>query len=182
MEHPNPTRFGTSIHITALDGITNVNSLFTLAVFIGLTWNPSDPNNSLISDPKCFPGPDIAENLIAFHVYSFSSFLFSSLIALGLKQVIRIARNSGDPHWHLFTFDMCRVNKSVLRVGYLVSAVGSLCGCGFLMMALVNVAQIKLGTLSCGSGDTYSAVVPLLILVPCALVIYASFVLYAFTQ
>ncbi|KAL0401287.1 UNVERIFIED_CONTAM: hypothetical protein Slati_4158600 [Sesamum latifolium] len=78
----------TSIHITALDGIVNVNSLFTLAVFIGLAWNPTDPSNSLIDpiqQPGCSPGPKVAEDLVAFHVYSFSCFLFSSLVALGLK-------------------------------------------------------------------------------------------------
>nr|XP_043631979.1 uncharacterized protein LOC122603366 isoform X2 [Erigeron canadensis] len=153
-------RFGTSIHITALDGIINVNSLFTLAVFIGLAWQPTDPNNSLVNDPNCVASQKIAEDLICFHVYSFSSFLFSSLVALSLKQAIRIAKTSCDTRrLMVFTFDMCHVNKNALRVGYLVSAVGSVCGCGFLMMALVNVAQIKLGTLSCGSSHTYVLVV-----------------------
>ena len=169
---------GTSVHITALDGIVNVNSLFTLAVFIGLTWNPSDPNNSLNLDSTCTPSPSVAENLVAFHVYSFSSFLFSSLIALGLKQAIRITRT---PSYHPAEF-FARIDKSILRVGMLVSGVGSFCGCGFLMMALVNVVQIKLGTLSCGSSATFAAVVPLFILVPIALLIYACVVMYAFTR
>ncbi|KAM7494845.1 hypothetical protein LguiB_029454 [Lonicera macranthoides] len=177
------TKFGTSIHITALDGIVNVNSLFTLAVFLGLAWNPTDPNNSLIGDQTdCAAGPKVAEDLIAFHVYSFSSFLFSSLVALGLKQAIRIANNASHVHRNIFTFDLAHINKTLLRVGYLVSAVGSVCGCGFLMMALVKVVEIKLGTLGCGSSHTYGAVVPLLILVPVALLIYVSFVLYAFTR
>ncbi|KAL4576320.1 hypothetical protein LXL04_012412 [Taraxacum kok-saghyz] len=151
-------RFGTTIHITALDGIVNVNSLFTLAVFIGLAWQPTDPNNSLVDDPKCVAGPKIAEDLICFHVYSFSSFLFSSLVALSLKQAIRIAKTSCETRrLMIFTFDMCHINKNALRVGYLISAMGSVCGCGFLMMALVNVAQIKLGTLGCGSSHTYGA-------------------------
>ncbi len=54
----------TSIHITALDGIVNVNSLFTLAVFIGLTWSPTDPANSLVVDQTCIPGSSVAENLV----------------------------------------------------------------------------------------------------------------------
>lgn len=64
----------------------------------------------------------------------------------------------------------------------LVSAIGSVSGCAFLMLALINVAQIKLGSLSCGSSHTYAAVVPLVILVPSALLIYIGFVLYAFTR
>ncbi|XP_076903671.1 uncharacterized protein LOC143558798 [Bidens hawaiensis] len=177
------TRFGTTIHITALDGIINVNSLFTLAVFIGLAWQPTDPNNTLIDNPNCTPGPHVAENLICFHVYSFSSFLFSSLVALSLKQAIRIAKTSCETRrLMVFSFDMCHINKNVLRVGYLVSAVGSVCGCGFLMMALVNVVQIKLGVLGCGSHHTYGAVVPLLTFVPLGLLTYVFFVLFAFTR
>ncbi|GAB4831855.1 hypothetical protein Ancab_005870 [Ancistrocladus abbreviatus] len=164
----------TSVHITALDGIVNVNSLFTLAVFIGLAWNPNDPSNTLVEDQTCAGTASIAESLVTFHVYSFSSFLFSSLVALGLKQAIRISR----------TYESYRayVHKSGLRLGMLVSAVGSVCGCGFLMLALINVVQIKLGTLACGSSHSFAAVVPLVILVPLGLLIYVSFVLYAFTR
>ena len=51
------------------------------------------------------------------------------------------------------------------------------------MMALVNVVQIKLGTLTCGnSSDSFAAVIPLIILVPVALLVYASMVLYAFSR
>lgn len=181
MEDQTPRRkLGTSIHVTALDGIVNVNSLFTLAVFIGLTWDPRDPNNSLVdsSSSSCAAGAKIAENLVAFHVYSFSSFLFSSLIALCLKQAIRIAKSPGPQPLVSFA----NINRTGLRVGTLMSAAGSVCGCGFLMLALVNVAQIKLGTLACGSSYTFAAVVPLLILVPAALLIYISVILYAFTR
>ncbi|AED90944.1 hypothetical protein AtNW77_Chr5g0089091 [Arabidopsis thaliana] len=173
----------TSIHITALDGIVNVNSLFTLAVFIGLAWNPTDPDNSLVTDPNCVPTARMAENLVAFHVYSFASFLFSSLIALGLKQAMRLNIASS---FHISTrIDpvVYYVNKTALRFGMVTSGLGSVCGCGFLMLALINVVQIKLGTLGCGaSGHTYAAVVPLVILVPSALFIYVSLMLYAFTR
>ncbi|MED6169149.1 hypothetical protein PIB30_018676 [Stylosanthes scabra] len=79
----------TSLHITALDAIVNVYSLFTIAIIVGLSWNPNDPSNNLNHDPACSPTAAIAENL----VYSFRSFLFSSLVALTLKQVIRLSRN-----------------------------------------------------------------------------------------
>ncbi|PQP92597.1 uncharacterized protein Pyn_24056 [Prunus yedoensis var. nudiflora] len=176
-----PSRSGTSVHIVALDGIVNVNSLFTLAVFIGLTWDPNDPNNTLIEVnglTNCRPGLSVAENLVAFHVYSFSSFLFSSLVAVALKQAIRITRTpSYHPAEHL-----ARVNSSALRVGMLVSGAGSVCGCVFLMMALMNVVQIKLGSVGCGSSHTLAALIPLVILVPVALLIYICIVLYAFTR
>lgn len=69
-----------------------------------------------------------------------------------------------------------------LRVGMLVSSFGSVLGCGFLMMALVALVQIKLGTLGCGSIYTFAAIGPLVVLVPSALVIYICIVLYAFTR
>ncbi|KAI5670575.1 hypothetical protein M9H77_10939 [Catharanthus roseus] len=173
-------KLATTIHVTALDGIVNVNSLFTLAVFVGLAWNPNDPDNRLNTDSNCQAGKKTAEDLVAFHVYSFSSFLFSSLIALCLKQAIRLARSA---HYRtIFSFDLAHVNRTALRVGYLVSAIGSFSGCVFLMLALINVVQIKLGTLSCGSSHSYGAVVPLLILVPSGLLIYVCTVFYAFTQ
>lgn len=84
-------------------------------------------------------------------------------------------------HW---AFDLAHVNKVMLRFGYVVSAIGSVFGCVFLMLALVNVVQIKLGVLGCGEGTRHGlgAIVPLVILVPCGLLIYVCFVLYAFTR
>lgn len=63
-----------------------------------------------------------------------------------------------------------------------VSALGSVFGCGFLMMALVDLVQIKLGVLACGGLYTFSAVVPLVVLVPLGLGIYLFLVLHAFTR
>ena len=176
------------IHIMALDGIVNVNSLFSIALFIGLTWYPTTDLNSMLlaSDKACAAGADAAEGLIAFHVYSFSSFLFSSLIALALKQAIKIStsgdRGNGGSHSELFGASMGHVNRVGLRVGTLVSAFGSVFGCGFLMMALVDLVQIKLGRLSCGDLHTFAAIGPLVTLVPSALVIYVFLVLHAFTR
>ncbi|KAH7542372.1 hypothetical protein FEM48_Zijuj02G0066400 [Ziziphus jujuba var. spinosa] len=176
----------TAIHIMALDSIVNVNSLFTLALFLGLSWYPTtDPGTTLIGDDiDCVAGPHIAEGLISFHVYSFSSFLFSSLIALALKQTIKISKDSGggDGGSQLLGVTMGHVNIVYLRLGTLVSAFGSVFGCGFLMMALVDLVQIKLGTLACGSLYTIAAVGPLVILVPLALFIYVSLVLHAFSR
>ncbi|CAN0837746.1 hypothetical protein LINGRAHAP2_LOCUS1889 [Linum grandiflorum] len=178
-----------SIHMTALDGIVNVNSLFTVAVFIGLAWNPLDRSDTLITDPACTASRSVAEDLISFHVYSFSCFLFSSLVALALKQAIRISRNPAGhssidnaiAHFHLPEF-LGQVNKNLLRIGMLVSGIGSSFGCVFLMLALVNVVQLKVGILGCGSFHTYAAIVPLVIFVPVGLLVYASLILYAFTR
>ncbi|KAL3732305.1 hypothetical protein ACJRO7_029042 [Eucalyptus globulus] len=168
----------TSIHVTALDCLVHVNSLFTLALFLGLAWNPWDPNNTLNRDPRCTAGPAIKRNLITFEVFSFGSFLFSSVVALALKQAIQ---NTQSPSYHPREL-IARINQDVLRLGMVVSGVGSVGGSVFLMLALINVAQIKLGTLACGSTHTFAAVVPLMIFVPSGLFVYLSIVLYAFTH
>ncbi|KVI03627.1 hypothetical protein Ccrd_018057 [Cynara cardunculus var. scolymus] len=50
----------------ALDGIVNVNSLFTLGLFLGLAVNPTDPTYTLVdsSDTACLVPSSTAENLI----------------------------------------------------------------------------------------------------------------------
>ncbi|PKA63130.1 hypothetical protein AXF42_Ash007926 [Apostasia shenzhenica] len=166
---------GTSIHITALDGIINVNSLFTLAVFLGLAWNPYDPGDGGFAVGECAAGTRVMEDLVSFHVYSFSCFLFSSLIALCLKQAVRLVRPPSRPF-------PARVNRAVLRAIILASAVGSVFGCGFLMMALVNVVQVKLGRLSCAGAGAVGAVVTLVILIPVAMLIYIAIIFYSFTR
>ncbi|KAJ6691845.1 GLYCOSYLTRANSFERASE [Salix purpurea] len=163
----------TRIHIMALDGIVNVNSLFTLALFLGLSWYPTapDPTATLVTDTSCAASSSIAEDLIAFHVYSFSSFLFSSLIASAVKQIIKRFDNHKDDDsvGSVRSAPLAHVNLAALRAGTLVSGFGSVFGCGFLMMALMDLVQIKLGVLGCGSLHTFAAVIPLVILVPSAL-------------
>ncbi|PNY16477.1 protein maternal effect embryo arrest 60 [Trifolium pratense] len=177
----------TNIHIMALDGIVNVNSLFTLALFLGITSTNTD--STLVgNNTTCVAGSSVAESLISYHVYSFSSFLFSSLIALAIKNVINISKGGVDGAAATnylvqgYSEFAVEVNTVALRLGTLISAFGSVFGCGFLVMALVDLVQIKLGTLACGSHYTLAAIGPLLILVPTALLIYVILVLYAFTR
>ncbi|KAJ6309895.1 hypothetical protein OIU76_014773 [Salix suchowensis] len=155
----------TRIHIMALDGIVNVNSLFTLALFLGLSWYPTapDPTATLVTDTSCAASSSIAEDLIAFHVYSFSSFLFSSLIASAVKQTIKRFDNHKDDDsvGSVRSAPLAHVNLAALRAGTLVSGFGSVFGCGFLMMALMDLVQIKLGVLGCGNLHTFAAVIPL---------------------
>ncbi|CAL9097311.1 unnamed protein product [Musa acuminata var. zebrina] len=164
----------TSIDITALDGIVNVNAILTLAIFVGLAWNPSSSGagDEGLSPPNCVAGAQVEKDLVSFHVFAFASFLFSSLVALCLKQAVHLARPHGRS---------ARVNRALLRAGIVASALGSVFGCGFLMLALVNVVQIKLGTLGC-SGPALGAVVPLVTLIPAAMLIYSAIVFYAFTR
>ncbi|ESQ45896.1 hypothetical protein EUTSA_v10010731mg [Eutrema salsugineum] len=183
----------TLIHVTALDGIVNVNSLFSLALFLGLTTSgnitfPVSSSSSAAGNHhlhRCIAakGTVLAERLVSSHVYSFSFFLFSSLIAMSLKQTIKTTANNGSvvEEARVLNAGMGRVNLMALRVGIVASCVGSVLGCGFLTMALVDLVQIKLGPLECKrSFHALAAIVPLVVLVPSALVIYVLLVLYAF--
>ncbi|KAJ6973590.1 hypothetical protein NC653_033812 [Populus alba x Populus x berolinensis] len=68
----------------ALDDLVNVNSLFTIAVFVGLSV-ASRNQYSLENRRECDAGPEVAKRLVVFEVISFACFLLSSLIAKSLK-------------------------------------------------------------------------------------------------
>ncbi|XP_068635924.1 uncharacterized protein [Aristolochia californica] len=166
----------TSVHVTALDGLVNVNSLFTIAVFVGLSLTTKG-QQSLEDRTACDAGDGEARRLLVYEVVSFSFFLFSSLIAQGLKLAINLL-NSKD------TRDAVRahINLTILRVGMLASAAGSVMGCVFLVLSMVCVIEIRLGLLSCGSAAAVRAVAALVTLVATALLAYISTALYAFTH
>eukprot|EP01018_Ginkgo_biloba_P018435 Gb_38164 [translate_table: standard] len=161
----------TSIHVTALDGLVSVNSLFTVAVFVGLSL-ATPGQRSLEDTGACDAGEDIAKNLLVFEVVAFSSFLFSSLIAQGLKLAI-ILNNSKE----VTEAFKAHINNALLRLGMLASAFGSVMGCIFLVLSMVNVIQIRLGLLSCGSASAARATIYLVSLVSTALVMYISTVI-----
>ncbi|XP_031248407.1 uncharacterized protein LOC116127280 [Pistacia vera] len=164
----------TSVHVTALDGIVNVNSLFTIAVFVGLSLT-TPGQQSLETTSACDASIEVARNLLVFEVVSFSFFLFSSLVAQGLKLALNLINSKNvDEAFR------AHINLKVLRFGMMASATGSVMGCLFLMLSIVNVIQIRLGTLGCGSKSTIHAVSALFVLVSSALIVYISTVVYAF--
>uniref|UniRef100_A0A0D9XI73 Uncharacterized protein n=1 Tax=Leersia perrieri TaxID=77586 RepID=A0A0D9XI73_9ORYZ len=168
----------TSVHVTALDGVVNVNSLFTVAVFVGLSLATPGELRSLAGDASCDAGPGMARSLLVLEVVAFSSFLFSSLVAQGLKLALNLI-NSKDPHDTLHA----HIDARVLRLGMLASAVGSVVGCVFLMVSMVMVVQIRLGTLGCASNRAAAkAAAGLVGLVTTALAFYVGTVFYTFTH
>lgn len=144
----------TSVHVTALDGLVNVNSLFTIAVFVGLSL--TTPGQRSLEGGKCDADISVVKRLLVFEVVSFSFFLFSSLVAQGLKLAINLL-NSKDVDEAF----RAHINLKVLRFGMLGSALGSVMGCLFLMLSMVNVIEIRLGMLSCGSKSAIDAVAAL---------------------
>jgi hypothetical protein len=123
----------------------------------------------------CAASNQVQQDVVSFSTYALSAFLFSSLVALSLKQAIRM----GKPH----STNAVRVDRVLLRTGLMATAICSIIGVGFLMLALVNLVQTKLGRLGCGANATAtaSAVVPLVTLVPAAMLIYSVVILHAFS-
>ncbi|PIN16372.1 hypothetical protein CDL12_10985 [Handroanthus impetiginosus] len=161
----------TKIHVTALDGIGNVNSLFTAAIFIGFSLTVPEAETAG-TQPECRASVETERRLIVFEVVSFSFFLFSSLVAQSLKLGINLI-NCSDPDPHKADID-----RRALRYGLVGSAVGSIVGCVFLTLSIVYFIQVKLGVISCG-GKTVWSIVALGLGVGLGLLVYVSTTAYA---
>ncbi|KAJ4963777.1 hypothetical protein NE237_023716 [Protea cynaroides] len=166
----------TSVHVTALDGLVNVNSLFTIAVFMGLSLT-TPGQHSLENNGVCDAGIDVAKRLFSFEVVSFSFFLFSSLVAQGLKLAINLLNSKVVDEAF-----KAHIHMNLLRLGMMTSAVGSVMGCIFLVLSIVNAIQIRLGLLSCGSTYAVGAVAVMVTLVSSGILVYISTAVYAFTR
>ncbi|KAL3625753.1 hypothetical protein CASFOL_030282 [Castilleja foliolosa] len=162
----------TSVHVTALDGIVNVNSLFTMATFIGFSLTVPEAASAAAS-VECHVSRGTVRRLIVFEVVSFSFFLFSSLIAQSIKLAINLISNmdAGDPH-------KADIDPDLLKYGLFGSAAGSVLGCVFLMLSMVDFIQVKLGVFSCGGKPVY-ALVTLVVFVGSGLAVYVITAIYA---
>ncbi|GFP91182.1 hypothetical protein PHJA_001262200 [Phtheirospermum japonicum] len=162
----------TSVHVTALDGIVNVNSLFTMATFIGFSLTVPEAASAAAS-VECHVSRGTVRRLIVFEVVSFSFFLFSSLIAQSIKLAINLVNNmdARDPH-------KADIDPDLLKYGLFGSAAGSVLGCVFLMLSMVDFIQVKLGVFSCGGKPVY-ALVTLVVFVGSGLAVYVSTAIYA---
>ncbi|KAJ7534594.1 hypothetical protein O6H91_13G101600 [Diphasiastrum complanatum] len=161
----------TQIHITALDAVVSVNSFFTVAVFIGLSF--SAPQKSA-SPAACVPGENTVKYLFVFEVVAFGCFLFSSLIAQGMKLCL-IFYNSNDPQEE----QAVEISQKFLRFGMIASAMGSAAGTLFLLLSMISIIQLELGSLSCGGVWPKIGVIPLIVLVGSGGIIFISSVFHA---
>ncbi|XP_057965860.1 uncharacterized protein LOC131156302 isoform X1 [Malania oleifera] len=151
------------VHRRALDDLVNVNSLFTIAVFVGLSFASPGQLHSLENRSACDPDPGMARRLIIFEVISFAFFLLSSLVAKTLKVQLDINRYKYFRDWQSKLW-----RGSMLSLSLMASFLGIV----FLTLSMINVIQIRLGKLSCGSVHAMEAVAPLCAIVLLALAIY----------
>ncbi|KAK3220528.1 hypothetical protein Dsin_014498 [Dipteronia sinensis] len=160
------------VHQKALDDLVNVNSLFTIAVFVGLAYaNPSQ--RSLENRPEC--DPEL--------VNSFACFLFSSLVAKSIKVVLLNIHKKEQTRNHSLVPDrLCKeilLSDSWKRFSLGLSVLASFAGIVLLTLSIVYVIQIRVGKLTCGSGHAIIAVAPLCVIVFAALLFYVPSMAYA---
>ncbi|CAN4098623.1 unnamed protein product [Withania somnifera] len=164
----------TNIAVAALDGVINVNSLFTIAIFVGLSL-ASPGQKSLNSSKRCQPGIQTAKLLVIFEVLSFSFFLFSSLVAQAIKLSVNLLNSEDLAHGFSSV-----VSGTLLRTGMLMTAISSVTGCLFLMVSMLHVIEIKTGMMFCGAKFTIISVTFLIVLVSSGILVYISAAWYTF--
>nr|GMD71178.1 uncharacterized protein LOC109162586 [Ipomoea batatas] len=157
-----------NVHVTALDSVVDVNSLFTIAMFLGLDNELVSPGElqSLNVREECQPGANTAKMLIVFEIISFSFYLFSSLVAQSIKLSLDLQPpdqaagkdGSEESLW--------------LTTGVLFSAMSSMLGCLFMLVSVVYVVELRLGVLSCMAASTIVSVAFLIPLSLTGIIIY----------
>ncbi|XP_039159247.1 uncharacterized protein LOC104423545 [Eucalyptus grandis] len=158
-----------------LDDVVSLNSLFTVAVFVGLSFAQPGKVQSLEDDNTCHSDTKMRKRLVAFEIASFSCFVFSGFLAKTVKIYLYIYKKHDDLP------DSAKKNpqrqwKSL--VGFYLSIYGTIAGCLLLLLAMVNVVQIKLGRLSCNGDFTVSTVSVMVGTIGLSLLIYFTAVTY----
>ncbi|XP_017222286.1 uncharacterized protein LOC108199036 [Daucus carota subsp. sativus] len=161
-EHKKAEKERREAHIKTLDDLVNVNSLFTLAVFVGLS-QASPGAISLENREECNAGPGVAKMLVLYEVVAFACFLLSSLVA----KVIKLLLGLDSDRFKLVQdrFDL----KDFLLI---LTASASVSGIILLTLSVINIVQIRIGLYSCGSAEARRAIWGLGTIVAIALVIY----------
>ncbi|MCI03020.1 hypothetical protein A2U01_0024054 [Trifolium medium] len=145
----------TTVNIGTLDS-TIIKSLFAVAVFLSLALNPNPiPFDTLASasDQACYPTVNMVRDLVFSQFYALSTFIFSAITSFSLRNI------KGSL-------------LGIPRTIRLMSDIGFIVGVIYLLSAIVSLAEMKFGKISCGSSVTLTAVAPLLILAPFSLLIF----------
>ncbi|KAI3408921.1 uncharacterized protein J3R85_019988 [Psidium guajava] len=159
------------VHQKALDDLVSVNSLFTVAVFVGLAvTNPGQ--QSIEGNKHCEAGNHVARRLVKNEVISFACYLLSSLVAKALKT-------------HLFTYLIDppsagnitnKWSKALRGSLFALSTSTAIVGGVFLLISMVDMIQLRLGKITCGGTQTVHAFAALVSVNILALVISVPFV------
>ncbi|KAH7284244.1 hypothetical protein KP509_34G044900 [Ceratopteris richardii] len=142
-----PHTVASTVHVSALDALVSVNSIFSGAVFIGLAFSSNANTISLVSsgaDDPCNPPADTARRVVLFEVLAFASFLLSSLIAQGLKLKLAIVSAK-----KMVLKSQVPINENFLRIAMIMTAVFTVVGTVFLTLSIIFLIELRLGALTC---------------------------------
>ncbi|KAI4385745.1 hypothetical protein MLD38_003738 [Melastoma candidum] len=152
-----------------LSEIVSLNSWFTVAMFVGLSLATPGQVRSLEEKAACDPDATLRKQLVFFEITSFSFFIFSAFIGKAANIIIYVYEMKGysNPHRQL-----------VALAGFYLAVYGTMIGCIFLVLSMVEVVQIKLGKLNCGSKYAPLTAGVMLVVVSSTLLTYFSAVTY----
>ncbi|KDP45218.1 hypothetical protein JCGZ_15083 [Jatropha curcas] len=163
------------ILIKAMDDLVSVNSLFTVAVFLGLSFASPEQLHSLETNrPACDPNVKMGKQLVLYEVVSFSCFLLSSLVAKALRVYLSIFYSDtkaadDDDNDKPDKLNLFHAGRAFM---FAFATVASIIGVLFLTISMAMVVEMKIGKLSCGIHETHAAVIVLIVMVSFALLIY----------
>ncbi|KAK2633115.1 hypothetical protein EUGRSUZ_L00548 [Eucalyptus grandis] len=151
-----------------LDDLVSVNSLFTFAMFVGISIAGANPQ-TLQPRKECQASHQTKMVLLFDEVVSFVCFLLSSLVATALKMNLSTYLMSDPNNRKRSARD---VNDGVRNLMIMLSMTGSILGCVYLTMSMANVVRVLLGNVTCGESDTLLATGTLIAVNVLALLIY----------
>ncbi|KAI6669211.1 hypothetical protein NL676_004097 [Syzygium grande] len=154
-----------------LKDVVALNSLFTVAVFVGLSLAQPGQVQSLQDETTCHPDAKIRKRLVAFEIASFSCFICSGFLAKTVMVFLYVDKNQDRDAKNLH-------RQLKYLVGFYLSIYVSMVGCLLLLLAMVDVVQIKLGRLSCHSKFAVGTVSVMVGTIGLGLVIYFMSVTY----
>ncbi|XP_048140323.1 uncharacterized protein LOC115755314 [Rhodamnia argentea] len=164
-----------------LDDVVSLNSLFTIAVFIGLSFAQPGQVQSLNDDPGCHSDANLRKRLVGFEIASFSCFIFSGVLVKTVKIFLYTSEKQdaldreekGNEEPHNSEEEKQKVyRKGPSLIGFYLSIYGTMLGCLLLLLAMVDVVQIKLGRLSCHSKSTLTTVCVMVVIIGLSLLIF----------
>ncbi|XP_030470274.1 uncharacterized protein LOC115688570 [Syzygium oleosum] len=158
-----------NLYQKALDDLVSMNSLFTVAVFVGLTFASSEV-------PIVEGGQHcelvVKRRLVKNEVISFACYLLSSLVAKALKT-------------HLFTYllrkhtvkEINDKSSKGLRVSlFALSALTTIIGGVLLLLSMIDIIKLRLGDMTCDGTETMNPIGTLIAINALALFIYVPLV------
>lgn len=137
----------TNLDNAAIDSILNLNSFFTVAIFIGISSNSSTPQLAPgIDSAQCHPvSTSVPQLVLLLEVLAFGCLLTSTLFAVGLKVMINLNTNrpSGVPQVKE------ELGRGIFKVAMLVSVMGLIAGMILLVLSMVYYVEVYAGPFHC---------------------------------